>query len=232
MFCTAILGNTGQSVQSNTDSNPITSCSNGVVTNLSTAAGTSTQSTSETTETSSIQVATDSVAATSVQSGIGMTSSNIPTDAQYFTTEQMSPQSSLGSTSLATSGTDTPTTLNNAVEYTSIAVAGCICTCVNDGANMTESELQHKIETRKRALEVNKSSLSSTIRKKESAFDPRPSAKGIGYVGAIVIAFVFGGIVLMDLHRLYVFIVNNRKQQGPLDKRVKERQYCSSEDQS
>jgi hypothetical protein len=129
------------------------------------------------------------------------------TGTQYFMTEHTSAQSTLGSTSSPTSNSVQTTASHDAVEYTSIAVAGCVCTCVNDSTNITESELQHKIETRKRALEVNKSSLSSSVRKKESAYDPRLSAKGIGYVGVIVITFSIGGIVLMDLHHLYTFIV-------------------------
>lgn len=229
MFCAATLGVTGQVVQNNSDNKPLTTCNNGMTTSISTAAGPSTQSTVITTETSSIHLTLNSLQQ--------VTSSNIPTGAQYFTSEESSTQSqsTLGSTSVSmtnsvqTSSTEksstqsqstlgstlismtnsvktTSSALNNALEYTTISVAECICTCVNDGANITESELKNKIETRKRVLEVNKSSLSSTIRKKESAYDSRISAKGIGYVGVTFITFIVGGIVLMDLHNLYVFI--------------------------
>lgn len=79
--------------------------------------------------------------------------------------------------------------------------------------------LQSRIETRKKLLTVNKSSLSSTIRKKESANDSRPSAKGIGAVGVLFIVFVFGGIVFMDLHSLYLFFFKTLSKKKKIGKK-------------
>lgn len=107
--------------------------------------------------------------------------------------------------------------MTSSTAYTS-TVGECLCTCTDDGVNLTMAILQSRIETRKKLLTVNKSSLSSTIRKKESANDSRPSAKGIGAVGVLFIVFVFGGIVFMDLHSLYLFISKHYRRKKRLAK--------------
>ena len=50
---------------------------------------------------------------------------------------------------------------------------------------------------------MNPDNTSSTRRKKESAQDSRPSAQGIGYLGIGSLAFIFGGILLLDLNVLW-----------------------------
>lgn len=97
---------------------------------------------------------------------------------------------------------------------------------------MTMDILQSRIEVRKKLLTVNKSLLSSTIRKKESANDSRPSAKGIGAVGVLFIIFVFGGIVLLDLHSLYLYISKHYQRKKRLAKnseQPKEIVHCYSQ---
>lgn len=113
------------------------------------------------------------------------------------------------STDNVTTSTMSSTELTNNVTSSTIfttTVGECLCTCSDDGVNLTQVILQEKIEARKRFLTVNKSLLSSTIRKKESAGDSRASAKGIGALGVVFIVFVFGGIVLMDLHTFYMHL--------------------------
>ncbi|KAJ8297574.1 hypothetical protein KUTeg_024105, partial [Tegillarca granosa] len=45
--------------------------------------------------------------------------------------------------------------------------------------------------------------LSSSIRKKTSAKDDRPSSTGIGSVGIVFFVIVFGGLILSDVTALY-----------------------------
>ena len=51
-------------------------------------------------------------------------------------------------------------------------------------------------------LKVDKTSLSSTRRKKTSATDDRPSSASMGAVAVAFMGAVFGAIVLMDLSSL------------------------------
>lgn len=167
-----------------------------------------------------------------------MTSQPLPTSQSVMTSQSLSSPQSVTttkpqSTSLSTetytesqtdceisataSSTKTTNCVTSSTAYTS-TVGECLCTCTDDGVNLTMAILQSRIETRKKLLTVNKSSLSSTIRKKESANDSRPSAKGIGAVGVLFIVFVFGGIVFMDLHSLYLFISKHYRRKKRLAK--------------
>ncbi|XP_061170735.1 uncharacterized protein LOC133180182 [Saccostrea echinata] len=60
-------------------------------------------------------------------------------------------------------------------------------------------ELSQRLAQLKRLLSVNTKNLSSTVNKKISADDERPSASVAGYVGAAFIALVLVGIVLADV---------------------------------
>ena len=64
---------------------------------------------------------------------------------------------------------------------------------------ITEEELDEKLETIRKKLTIDRTILSSTIRKRESASDDRMSAKGIGIVGVIILCTVMGLIALMDV---------------------------------
>ena len=50
------------------------------------------------------------------------------------------------------------------------------------------------------------SNTSAAIRKKTCAEDDRPSALGVGYVGAGVMSIVFGGLFLLDAQVLFAGI--------------------------
>ena len=64
---------------------------------------------------------------------------------------------------------------------------------------ITEEALDEKLETIRKKLTIDRTILSSTIRKRESASDDRMSAKGIGIVGVIILCTVMGLIALMDV---------------------------------
>ncbi|XP_061170720.1 uncharacterized protein LOC133180167 [Saccostrea echinata] len=88
-------------------------------------------------------------------------------------------------------------------------VAMCPCSCdymdkIEYWRNETNQmrqyhELSQRLAQLKRLLSVNTKNLSSTVNKKISADDERPSASVTGYVGAAFIALVLGGIVLADV---------------------------------
>ncbi|XP_033746410.1 endochitinase A-like [Pecten maximus] len=106
------------------------------------------------------------------------------------------------STTLHPTTTTTMTTTTTTPQSTSTTMStttppNCVpCACyTNTTNNQTVEEFRE--EVRKKLL-VDTSTLSSSIRKKTSASDPRPSAAAVGYVGIILLTMVFGGIILMD----------------------------------
>lgn len=60
-------------------------------------------------------------------------------------------------------------------------------------------QLAPEIEQLKKSLAVDVTKLASSRRKKISAGDKRKSSEQIGYVGAIIIAIVFGLVILIDI---------------------------------
>ena len=90
-------------------------------------------------------------------------------------------------------------------------LTSCICesTCTYTSsatqtlyANMTD-ELNSKLEEIVNAIKVDKSTLSSSVNKKISADDPRPSSTGIGVVGILMLVIVIGGIIVLDAPVLF-----------------------------
>ncbi|XP_071128148.1 uncharacterized protein [Mytilus edulis] len=69
-------------------------------------------------------------------------------------------------------------------------------------------ELEPVIRQIQDELKVNKSKLSSTIRKLTSAKDDRKSSQTIGFFGAVFISVVFGMVVLIDIVMLKQHIEN------------------------
>lgn len=65
--------------------------------------------------------------------------------------------------------------------------------------NYTSSELSKIIEKMKKELMVNKEQLSSTLRKKISVKDNRPSSQSIGSFGVVIIVFVFSLLLAADV---------------------------------
>uniref|UniRef100_K1RGH0 Tyrosine-protein kinase ephrin type A/B receptor-like domain-containing protein n=1 Tax=Magallana gigas TaxID=29159 RepID=K1RGH0_MAGGI len=80
-------------------------------------------------------------------------------------------------------------------------ITDCMCACnmVHVQKNYTSSELSKIIEKMKKELMVNKEQLSSTLRKKISVKDNRPSSQSIGSFGVVIIVFVFSLLLAADV---------------------------------
>lgn len=97
----------------------------------------------------------------------------------------------------------TTTTSGKAAQNTTLQTGECACNCLTVGpGNWTMEQLMQQAEKQaeqiKQELTVDKTHLSSTIRKVTSAPDNRPSAANIGFVGITFLVVSFGMIVLMD----------------------------------
>ncbi|KAL8594846.1 hypothetical protein ACOMHN_016087 [Nucella lapillus] len=75
---------------------------------------------------------------------------------------------------------------------------------------MTAEQLQDVVKAIHTHLTVNKTRLSSSIRKKTSAQDKRDSAQATGYVGLLVLLILFLLIVVPDLISALQYIINNK----------------------
>ncbi|XP_062576523.1 uncharacterized protein LOC134238412 [Saccostrea cucullata] len=73
----------------------------------------------------------------------------------------------------------------------------------NPYINKTQEQLlvmlEKELNTMKSLLEVQKKEIPAVKARKVSATDVRPSAKNVGMIGVAFMAFVFGGIVVLDL---------------------------------
>ncbi|XP_069133748.1 mucin-22-like isoform X2 [Argopecten irradians] len=108
--------------------------------------------------------------------------------------------------SLSSLATDSTTGVSTTAQsVTNVTDMLCQCMCVNTFINMTQEQLQETLEELKEELTVPKTELSSYKRKFISAPDSRQSAASIGYVGVLVIAFVFGSIITCDSISVYHF---------------------------
>ena len=72
------------------------------------------------------------------------------------------------------------------------------CTCVSAPINITIDEAIEETQEIKKELEVDKKTLSATIRKLTSAHDDRSSSKTIGVIGAICLATPLVLILVLD----------------------------------
>lgn len=140
-------------------------------------------------------------------------SSSMPSD------ELTTSMGAVSSSTEDTSSTDTPqltntvttvdlTTASLSTEsvtylYTGTPSSSCYhCFCnSNLMTSMSPEQLQSQIETLKKELTVEKKDLSSWKRKLISIPDERISAKSLGYLGAAMLAVVFGAVVIIDLPR-------------------------------
>lgn len=77
----------------------------------------------------------------------------------------------------------------------------CTCPCRPKVTTVHSIDLESKIQEL-RKLSVNKSTLSSTIRKRISAYDGRSSARGIGIIGVALLCGVVVFIVVLDMPNL------------------------------
>lgn len=70
--------------------------------------------------------------------------------------------------------------------------------CTQNPKNTTSLSLREKMQEISRTLKLNKTSLSSEVRKKTCAEDPRSSAKYMGVMAGVIIGVYFGLILLVD----------------------------------
>lgn len=91
----------------------------------------------------------------------------------------------------------------------------CPCHCSkiyhpNLNINLTAEE-KEKIKEMKKNLTVEKSTLSSTVRKLICAEDDRSSSQTIGVLGACFLAVTFGLVIIADFTRVINFLSCTRK---------------------
>lgn len=87
----------------------------------------------------------------------------------------------------------------------------CMCSCKTKPVwhNLTQVEMSrwlqmYEAKTRKELL-LGKRNLMSSKRRRISASDPRPSARRIGVIGAVIICGVVGAIVSLDSPRIWKY---------------------------
>jgi hypothetical protein len=135
-------------------------------------------------------------------SALTITESQPTTESTLATTESTLGTTESTTTTTTTTESTTITTPSTSSQGNCTCPAGCVVKY--NSTTYSQEELNAEITQMKKELEVEKSTLSSTIRKKTSADDPRPSAKTTGYFGIIIIVFVIGGIVALDFPTLVI----------------------------
>lgn len=86
----------------------------------------------------------------------------------------------------------------------------CPCDKVRPVQNLTDAELQAKIDQIKQELVLNTRTLSSSIRKRTSAKDERPSATGVGVVlGVGIVTFLVLAVIVPDIPMMIFSLRNN-----------------------
>ncbi|OWF34652.1 hypothetical protein KP79_PYT11421 [Mizuhopecten yessoensis] len=65
-------------------------------------------------------------------------------------------------------------------------------------------ELQARLDNLKEETKVDEEMLSSTIRKRTSASDPRPSSTYVGFVGVVLLSAIFVPLLTADLSRVII----------------------------
>ncbi|CAC5400308.1 unnamed protein product [Mytilus coruscus] len=125
-----------------------------------------------------------------------------------ITSEYYSTKETVISTSETVSNTGIVASSDNNSEMYSLSPSSenCLCPCDFVSKNITAEMLQSRIEELKRILTVDKTSLSSFIRKYNSAKDERPSSKAIGSMGILLLTLTICFIVLIDLSTFCQYI--------------------------
>ncbi|XP_055998020.1 uncharacterized protein LOC130047352 [Ostrea edulis] len=115
--------------------------------------------------------------------------------------------------SLVNSGDDLDTTTEESTTFSTsatpdsqISSSHCLCSCpvtfeLNPNVNLTAEEEAQILEI-KQNLTVQKSTLSSSVRKRNCASDDRKSSQAIGALGACLLGIPFGLIILLDCSRI------------------------------
>ena len=169
------------------------------------------------TQTSTISTITSSTTIASTTSTTSTTATLLPhtstvsamtatNPATITTTTATTPTPSTTTTKTTTTSTDVDNIDNHIVSAMSPTVSRvpqiCRCPCnkVGDPAvkNMTVAETLEAVKQLKQELAVDISELSSTIRKKISAPDERPSSKGIGALGIVMLTGILCMLVAAD----------------------------------
>ncbi|XP_033757661.1 uncharacterized protein LOC117340021 [Pecten maximus] len=78
----------------------------------------------------------------------------------------------------------------------------CYCTC-NPYLTLDDPLVKQKIQELIETLSISKKNTSANRRKYISVADNRPSARGIGYVGAAILVASLGSIILLDLSTFF-----------------------------
>ncbi|KAJ8318046.1 hypothetical protein KUTeg_003137 [Tegillarca granosa] len=92
---------------------------------------------------------------------------------------------------------------------TDITTTEACCTCsttlppLTTPEPMTIQEAEEKAQKLRKELSVDVKTLSSTIRKRVSAKDERPSSQLFGVFGVVFIVVVFGTIIIVDIPNLF-----------------------------
>ncbi|XP_021350527.1 uncharacterized protein LOC110448558 [Mizuhopecten yessoensis] len=126
------------------------------------------------------------------------TSTTSTTSTTMTSTTSMTSMTSTTST-VTTPGLTTTTAITTPASTT--ALECCACTPVRPTISVQQAE--ERAEQLARELQVDVSTLSSTIRKKTSAKDERPSAKMVGSIGIIMLSLTLGLVVVLDADYIY-----------------------------
>lgn len=103
-----------------------------------------------------------------------------------------------------------PSAMFTSVYATEPVFSQCLCAC-SMVSNITMEGLQQKISQIKKNLTVNKTSLSSSLRKKTSASDERQSSAGLGILGMCIIIGTLFALIASDMFYAGLFIIKYMK---------------------
>lgn len=87
----------------------------------------------------------------------------------------------------------------------------CECQHINKQVNWTQKALDDVLEQLRNDLLIPKNSTSKALRKLKCADDGRPSSRTIGYIGIVVLAFLWVLLVLSDLLSIVQYIDKRSK---------------------
>ncbi|XP_069141831.1 uncharacterized protein [Argopecten irradians] len=113
--------------------------------------------------------------------------------------------SATNTSSTTMSSTSISSTIITTTTTTTLSCCNCHTAFIITEVNITE-ELQEQLDTLKKETKVDEENLSSTIRKKTSASDPRPSSAYVGYLGIGLLTVIFGGLFLLDLPSVVMWL--------------------------
>ncbi|XP_062619016.1 uncharacterized protein LOC134280583 isoform X2 [Saccostrea cucullata] len=164
---------------------------------------TTSQSPTSESATTSTTVTTNVIPSSTVTSVEDQTPTDDPTTSQSSTSESATTSTTVTTNAIPSS------TVTSVEDQTQTAMCPCSCDYMdkvvywrNEKNQLRQYyELSERLAQLKRLLSVNTKNISSTINKKISADDDRPSASVTGYVGVVFIALFLAGMAwLMPLY--------------------------------